>query len=155
MLGELVTLISPPCPNFFSNIHHATSSPRNSKELFNLRHASLRNIIERIFGVMKRQWRVLQLPPEYSMFVQARIPAALCALHNFIHRHDPDMFDALYDGQLLEHDGIDDVALGELGDGPADAAERDRANARRDAIASAMWQDYTAECVRRGIRLPV
>jgi hypothetical protein len=115
----------------------------------------LRNIIERIFGVMKRQWRVLQLLPEYSMFVQARIPAALCALHNFIHRHDPDMFDALYDGQLLEHDGIDDVALGELGDGPADAVERDRANARRDAIASAMWQDYTAECIRRGIRLPV
>jgi hypothetical protein len=50
----------------------------------------------------------------------------------------------------LEHDGIDDV-VGELGNGPADAAERDRANAHHDAIASAMWQDYTAECVQHGI----
>jgi len=104
---------------------------------------------------MKRQWRILQLPPEYSMAIQARLPAALCALHNFIHRHNPDLFDRLYDGQILEHDGIDDVALGELGDGPADAAERGRADQRRDAIASAMWEDYTAECTRRGIFLGV
>lgn len=89
------------------------------------------------------------------MEVQARLPAALCALHNFIHRCDPDTFHHTYDGQLLEHDGIDDVALGELGDGPADAAERSRADRRRDAIASSMWEDYTAECARRGIRLPV
>ena len=28
----------------------------NSKELFNLRHASLRNAIERIFGILKRKY---------------------------------------------------------------------------------------------------
>jgi hypothetical protein len=125
-------------------------------ELFNLRHASLRNIIERIFGVMKRQWRILQIPPEYSMDVQARIPAALCALHNFVHRQDPDIFDQEYNGQLLEHDGIDDVALGfpgELGDGPADPAERRRADQRRENIATAMWNDYVAELARRQILL--
>ena len=30
--------------------------PENYRELFNLRHASLRNVIERIFGVLKRKY---------------------------------------------------------------------------------------------------
>lgn len=41
--------------------------PENSKELFNLRHASLRNVIERIFGVVKRKYQILQTPSEYSI----------------------------------------------------------------------------------------
>jgi len=32
----------------------AKEAPRNPKELFNLRHASARNVIEQIFGVLKR-----------------------------------------------------------------------------------------------------
>lgn len=128
-------------------------SPRNSKELFNLRHARLRNIIERIFGVVKRQWRVLQQPVEYSMDVQARVPAALCALHNFIHRRNPGIYDEeLQDQQWARRvEGEEDVAYGELADGPADAAERQRADARRDAIAHAMWEDYVVECTQRGL----
>lgn len=31
----------------------ASKKPKNAKELFNLRHASIRNVIERIFGVLK------------------------------------------------------------------------------------------------------
>jgi hypothetical protein len=65
-------------------------SPQNREELFNLRHAQARNIIERIFGVIKKRWRILIMPPSYDMKVQARIPAALAALHNFILEHDPD-----------------------------------------------------------------
>jgi hypothetical protein len=34
----------------------AKKKPENSKELFNLRHASLRNVIERIFGLLKRKY---------------------------------------------------------------------------------------------------
>jgi hypothetical protein len=76
---------------------------------------------------MKRQWHVLQLLLEYSMSIQVQVPAALCALHNFIHRHDPDS-DALdqdnYDNSdCIIDDGEDGVAHGELGEGPADAAE--------------------------------
>ena len=48
-----------------------TTRPCNREELFNLRHASLRNVIERIFGVLKHQFHVLQLPLEYSMDIQA------------------------------------------------------------------------------------
>ena len=66
--------------------------PQNREELFNLRHAALCNIIEHIFGVLKRQFRVLQIPLEYDMYIQAKLPLVLCALHNFIRRYDPDDF---------------------------------------------------------------
>ena len=35
-------------------VRQANQKPENAKELFNLRHSSLRNVIERIFGVLKR-----------------------------------------------------------------------------------------------------
>jgi len=64
--------------------------PANKEELFNLHHSSARNVIERIFGVMKHRFRILLLAPEYSLEIQARIPAALAAIHNFIRSHDPN-----------------------------------------------------------------
>jgi hypothetical protein len=64
-------------------------SPQNKEELFNLRHAQARNVIECIFEVLKKHFCILLIRPEYNMTVQAQIPAALCALHNFIHIHDP------------------------------------------------------------------
>ena len=60
------------------------------KELFNIRHAQARNVIERIFGVLKQRFRILLLPPHYPLDFQACIPAALCALQNFIQEIDHD-----------------------------------------------------------------
>jgi hypothetical protein len=42
------------------------------------------NVIERIFGVLKRRFRILIVPPELDMHWQARLPAALVAIYNFI-----------------------------------------------------------------------
>ena len=61
--------------------------PVNKEELFNLHHTSARNIIKHIFGVLKQHFRILLLAPEYSLEIQAWIPAALCAIHNFICTH--------------------------------------------------------------------
>ena len=61
--------------------------PANKEELFNLWHAQARNVIEHIFGDLKRRFRILVIPPEYSVKVQAQIPSALCAIHNFIRIH--------------------------------------------------------------------
>jgi hypothetical protein len=58
--------------------------PTNTEELFNLHHASARNVIEHIFGMLKHFFHILLLSPEYSMEIQACIPAALCAVHNFV-----------------------------------------------------------------------
>jgi DDE superfamily endonuclease len=45
----------------------SNKKPENAKELFNLRHASLRNVIERIFGVVKRKFKILAFKAEYSL----------------------------------------------------------------------------------------
>src|ERR1700734_2352747 len=73
---------------FLTYYLHICYRPVNKEELFNLRHAQARNVIERIFGVLKRRFRILVIPPEYSVKVQAQIPSALCAIHNFIRIHD-------------------------------------------------------------------
>ena len=79
------------------------------EELFNLRHASARNVIEHIFGVLKRRFRILVHPPEYSMDIQARLPPALAALHNFIRIHNPDEI-----VDILPPDNVDIEATGAL-----------------------------------------
>ena len=60
----------------------AGKKPENSKELFNLRHASLRNVIKRIFRVLKRKYQILRTPSEYSIKTQTRIILACTTLHN-------------------------------------------------------------------------
>lgn len=42
----------------------AGKKPTNREELFNLRHSSLRNVVERIFGVTKRRFRIFKIAPE-------------------------------------------------------------------------------------------
>ena len=104
--------------------------PKNKEELFNLRHSSLRNVIERIFGVLKRRFRILCLAPEYNMQIQAQIPAALCAIHNFISHHDPDEdeMEDFDDGGNDEHRAYNEEAI--------------EPSVRRDRIAQEMWDDY-------------
>jgi DDE superfamily endonuclease len=139
--------------------------PTNAQELFNLRHASSRNVIERIFGILKNRFRILLLPPEYDMGTQARIPPALCALHNFIRHHDPlEIID--FDNEVgSEDDEGDEDDEGEAhgegegeaqGEGEGEARsehgelsssavgphERERAGRKRDEIANEMWDQY-------------
>lgn len=51
----------------------------------------------------------------------------------------------------LSADEGDEQLAGVLGEGPADAVERRRADQRRDTIAQEMWDDYQQERVRRGL----
>lgn len=42
--------------------------PTMDKELYNLRHAKLRSIVERVFGMLKRKWKIIwDGPAEYSI----------------------------------------------------------------------------------------
>ena len=119
--------------------------PRNREELFNLRHASARNIIEHIFGVLKRRFWILLLAPEYSLNIQAQIPAALCAIHNFIHTHDADDIMPEMDldnGNPNDHDYVASAAA---------AAQLDHPSEIRDHIAQQMWEDYVRVCNERGL----
>lgn len=113
----------------------------NKEELFNLRHAQARNVIERIFGVLKRRFRILLIPPEYSVKVQAQIPSALCAIHNFIQIHDPAEEDKLPDHETsnsitsIPNPGDYEVRQG-------DDNVTDDVAVRRDKIAQDMWASY-------------
>jgi hypothetical protein len=99
-----------------------------------------RNVVERIFGVLKRRFRILIVPPELDMHWQARLPAALAAIHNFIRDQDPTDIDDITDPM----DPEPGTRAGELAHGVPRAAERDRATRRRDQIAKEMWDQYVA-----------
>ncbi|XP_022681192.1 protein ALP1-like [Setaria italica] len=58
--------------------------PKGKKEHFNYAHSSLRNVIERSFGVLKNKWRILRDLPSYPMAKQSQIIIACMAIHNFI-----------------------------------------------------------------------
>ncbi|KNZ56081.1 uncharacterized protein VP01_24g7 [Puccinia sorghi] len=56
--------------------------PSNREELFNLRHSSLRNVIERTFGVLKHHFKILATTSEYKLEQQYDIVIACCCVHN-------------------------------------------------------------------------
>jgi hypothetical protein len=107
-------------------------------------------VIERIFGVLKKRFTILLLPAEYNMDIQAQIPPALCAIHNFIRRHDPDEIQDILDNTFDEDDGGGDMFVGHLAAGPPDDEARNRANDKWDKIAEAMWNDYITYLAERG-----
>jgi len=113
--------------------------PQNAEELFNLRHASARNIIERVFGVLKWRFCILVHTPQFKMDIQTCLPPALAALHNFIRKHDPD--------DLNDIDNVEDPqpgmrTEGQLAEGVPRAAERQQAISRRSEIVQEMWLQY-------------
>jgi hypothetical protein len=117
-------------------------SPINKEELFNLRHAQARNVIERIFGVLKRRFRILLIGPEYDVKVQAQIPAALCAIHNFIRIHNPQEEAILgEEEQVNQHVDAGDDNVQQTGFVEANDATNPVVK-RRDTIAQEMWNDY-------------
>jgi hypothetical protein len=82
------------------------------------------------------------------MDYQARIPAALAAIHNFIRIHDPDELDGFLESGDLEPGFVS----GDLAAGRTRPAEKRQANERRDTIAAEMWAQYQAELEERGPR---
>ena len=133
-------------------------SPLNREELFNLRHASARNVVEQIFGILKQQFRILLLPTKFPLDVQARIPTALSALHNFIHTHHSDHDDPLEsdsdehndngDNQQQVHDQY--VDRSEVEDNASDV-DGQTAKQMWDHIAQSMWDDYQNILINRAM----
>jgi hypothetical protein len=126
-------------------------SPKNPQELFNLCHASAHNIVERIFGILKIWFAILQHNPHLTPKVQAHLPAALAALHNIIRKYDPEeIHDCIRELDVEEHDldeldpepELRDDSEGELAIGPPKWAEKKSVEKRRDEIATQMWIQY-------------
>ena len=124
----------------FRELRTNSYRPRTRQKLFNLRHARLRNAIERIFGILKKRFKVLLLTQEYSFATQAQIVPALAALHNFILIHDSN--DISEDELELEAEPVAGDAWSNY-QVAVSREERTRATKRRDTIALAMWENYT------------
>lgn len=113
--------------------------PQNKEELFNHRHSSLRNVIERIFGVLKKRFPLLVCMHSYPFTVQQDLVECAMIFHNFI-RHQQR-----YDDQFYENLPEEQVHREE----EAEANEMNNANPVinslnewRDGIAQRMWDDY-------------
>ena len=64
---------------------NAKRKPQTKKELYNLRHARIRVVVERAFGHLKRRWKIVRIaPPEYGIEKQVQIVYAVTGLHNFL-----------------------------------------------------------------------
>ncbi|XP_066323397.1 protein ALP1-like [Miscanthus floridulus] len=81
-------------PPFRATRYHlrefGSNRPQNQRELFNLRHSSLRVTVERAFGALKNRFRILDNKPFHPYKTQVKLVLACCILHNWILRHGQD-----------------------------------------------------------------
>ncbi|ETV72631.1 hypothetical protein H257_12381 [Aphanomyces astaci] len=125
--------------------------PQNAKELYNLRHAQQRNCIERIFGVLKKRFKVLEYPSEYPFATQVNLVYALCAMHNIIMEVESDShFLQKADEAKRKRDKKYQQRMTRSRSRrprrsvpPSDDCTAE-ASVLRDSIANAMWQQYTS-----------
>ena len=118
--------------------------PQNKEELFNLRHSSLRNVIERTYGVVKKRFSILTSMKSYPYEFQIQIVIAAFCLHNFIRKKNIEC-DAVDDFE--EDDEEDDSDDDDEVDVTAAANDFMNPSARalnrwRDSIAERMWNAY-------------
>lgn len=148
-LPHTSTLIAPYRGVRYHLKEYSSRAPQNPRELFNLRHASLRNSIERAFGVLKKRFPIIRstTEPFYSCETQADIFLACCILHNFLLEVDRDK-------------EIEDEVIEELLNPTQDEGTNEVLNATQDdeneapmdingtgeqirnLIANEMWSDY-------------
>ncbi|KAJ4814914.1 nuclease [Rhynchospora pubera] len=118
---------------------YSSRPPENSKELYNLRHSSLRNVVERCIGVVKKRFPIIAsgTEPSYDEDTVSDIFFACCMLHNFLMGVDPDeRLIAEVDNELM-HGEIESNRT------VVSRSENYREGERiRDNIALRMWTDY-------------
>jgi len=84
--------------------------PQDVKQLFNVWHSQLWNVIKHIFGVVQKRflmmWYELQLPITY----QSKAILAMLALYNFIHANDLSDFNETAGEDLIGVDNMEYAA---------------------------------------------
>jgi hypothetical protein len=109
--------------------------PQNPKELFNHRHALLRNHVERTLGVLKKQFPILKVATFHTLENQVKIPMAAAIFHNLICslHGDKEWLDQLSD--VIDPEQFVSLPDGDETNDPGTT----EGTALRDAIAEEMW----------------
>ncbi|XP_024024743.1 protein ANTAGONIST OF LIKE HETEROCHROMATIN PROTEIN 1-like [Morus notabilis] len=127
--------------------------PQTPRELFNYTHSSLRNCIERTFGIWKARFRILKCINNYPIQTRIDIPLVCAILHNFIHmyNHKDDLLtqymrDAVPVAEIDPLNTEQDVNQNHNPD-RGTRQQQNRSNRRqmhvlRDEIADSMWAAY-------------
>ncbi|XP_068342488.1 uncharacterized protein [Pyrus communis] len=118
----------------------ANQLPRNARELFNHRHSSLRNVIQRSFYLLKTRFPILKLAPQYAFHIQRDIVIAACVLHNYIRRMSKKdwLFSSAEGTTMDELPDLDENLDTEL----LTSIQEHVALSVRESIATEMWDDF-------------
>ncbi|XP_061981434.1 uncharacterized protein LOC133701514 [Populus nigra] len=115
-------------------------SPENEKELFNLRHSSLRTAIERGFGILKSRFRSIDGKSFWSYETQVDVVLACCIIHNHIMGVDP------YDFLMEEICSDSEPIRRTINLSQREEREENREwITKREMIASTMLNDYNTQ----------
>lgn len=128
----------------------ARQMPQNAPDLFNHRHMSLSNVIQRSFSLLKTRFPILKSAPPYHFQVQRDLVIVTCALHNFIKRED-GVHDWLFAAEGKDA-GAEEEPRGEEEEEELELLHTDStprelvADSLRDFIAFTMWDDFMNKC---------
>ncbi|KAJ1686500.1 hypothetical protein LUZ63_012317 [Rhynchospora breviuscula] len=111
---------------------------QDAEELYNHRHAQLRNVVEKAFGILKGRFRILKDMHRYKYAFQTDLVIACCILHNFINRHQSLQDEQVYESESTSSDDSDTET-------PSTSAhvsrgtDAQRGGALRDSIRDMLW----------------
>ena len=109
--------------------------PSNARELFNLRHSSLRVIVERAFGALKNRFRILDNKSFHTYKTQVKLVLACCILHDWIIGFGMDEVVPEEEGFLGSQPECDETQpVGDMLSQDSTGMSN-----RRDSICNAMW----------------
>ncbi|KAL6515744.1 hypothetical protein OROHE_018434 [Orobanche hederae] len=118
---------------------YSNHEPENKEELFNLRHSSIRTTIERAFGVLKIRFPLLDTKKYLSYRKQIDVVIAACVLHNYIMCVDPN--DTIFMNAMAQDTTVNPQRERTTREVRNESSEW---STKRDAIAQAMYADYTS-----------
>ena len=64
-----------------------------------------------MFGILKNRFAILRRNPDLASDIQARLPAALAALHNIIREYDQDDLEDFLDDEEFADQDFDEMDL--------------------------------------------
>ena len=110
--------------------------------MFNYWHASLRNVIERTFGVWKNRFHILRGIPRYPLEKQRDLVIACVVLHNLIKLFSSEEAAFNPEDDVVDYGNAeDDVGKASTQQQQQQREENNDMGRIQDQLATVMWND--------------